>query len=264
MLSKISQKDMEEFADKYCGNIKGFNRHRFVKETVALKRQIRGGDSVAPFHQKLLDKWTKSIFNKNPDYSVYDSPAILQDIWACWTMYSRAYIKMLSEKECNGVPVLEHLGEVNKILDIGNGIGYSSAALKELFPDADVIGFNMKESFQYDICLKVASAYNFRMMHKLESVGDVDVLFASEYFEHHERPIEHLQEVINAVNPKHIIVANSFGTIAIGHFDAYKHGNSVLGIKQTRKAFNDFLKNHNYVKNKTSFWNDRPNFWTRK
>lgn len=264
MLNKIGKSDIVEFANKYCYGLKGLNKTRFIQETLGLKRQIRGTDAQTPEHQKLLDAWNDSLNDNDPDYSVYSQYAILQDIWACWSMYSRAHLKSLSAKKCGDVSVLEALGEVNSILDIGNGIGYSTAALKQLFPLADVVGYNVIDSFQYKICERVAVDYHFAMTGDLEDVGHVDLLFASEYFEHYEYPVEHLEEVIELTEPRNIIVANSFGTEAIGHFAHYKYKNSVLTFRQIRKAFSDFLKDNNYVKQNTTCWNDRPHFWQRR
>lgn len=266
MINKISKRDIIEFADKYCSNLTGlgYNKADFISETLNLKRAIRGSNAIAPKHQRLLEKWEESLDKGKPDYSVYSQMPILQDIWSCWAMYSRAYIRALTIKKCNDQFISDILKDTKTILDIGNGIGYSTAALKQTFPNANVYGLNLKESFQWGICQRVAKEYDFKMVSRLPPPNkfvEFDLLFASEYFEHHERPIEHLEEVIKAIKPKFIIVANSFGTSAIGHFREYKHKNAILTIRHTRKMFSDFLKDNNYSKQKTTFWNDRPMFW---
>lgn len=265
MLNKIGKNDMIEFVTEFCHDIEGFNKSNFINETVALKRQIRTGeDQECVNHNALLNRWEKSLENDNPDYGVYGELAILQDIWSCWAIYSRTYLRNLHTRLCMGKPFIEALGEVKTILDIGNGIGYSTAALKQIFPEALVYGNNIKKTFQWNICSKVAKKYNFKMTSRLRTDRNVDLLFASEYFEHHERPIEHLESVLKKVRPRNILIANSFGTQAIGHFKVYKHEELRLSPASVNRVFRNLLKDFNYKKIPTSCWNNRPQFWQRK
>lgn len=86
----------------------------------------------------------------------------------------------------------------------------------------------------------------------------IDLVFASEYFEHIEKPVEHLIDVLNAVSPKYLVIANSFGTTSVGHFFSDKRAG-----RQVSRVFNAALREHGYEKVKTKCWNDRPTFWKR-
>lgn len=265
MLNKITNKDIQFFVDRYCSDIKGFNKDQFVHETIELKRRIRGAKNTdVPVCDAIMERWYKSLNDRNPDYGVYSDVSVLQDVWACWAMYSRAYLKALPTRIVKSTQknIMDSFGKVSSILDIGNGIGYSTATLSQLFPKAKVFGYNVKGSFQYKICSKVAADYRFTMIDNIRYVKNIDLLFASEYFEHFEEPIKHLSEVIKLLKPKNIVVANSFGTKSIGHFDSYILNGIVIGPRQTRREFNMFLKINNYKKHKTNCWNDRPAFWS--
>ena len=88
-----------------------------------------------------------------------------------------------------------------------------------------------------------------------------DLIFASEYFEHIEKPIEHLSDILKNCNPKYLLLANTFNQPAIGHFIEYSHkGKKYIG-KTISKMFNETLKENGYMKIKTKLWNQRPNYW---
>lgn len=263
MKHKISKSDMSEFADKYCFDIQGFNKKSFINETMLVKRKVKGEVVIVPKDDALEKKWYKSLENKNPDYSIYDDIAILPNIWACWASYSRIYITSIFTRKTENKIIADVLGKINTILDVGNGIGYSTAYLKESFPKAKVIGHNIKDSFQYKICKRVGKEYGFKMIHDINSVQNIDLLFASEYFEHFERPIEHLKEILIKTNPKIIIIANAFGADSTGHFNNYINKIGVFNSQKIQREFNKHLK-FKYKKLLTSCWNDRPNFWIKK
>ena len=54
------------------------------------------------------------------------------------------------------------------------------------------------------------------------TLKDVDLIFASEYFEHFYEPIAHLKDILDNCNPKFLVCANGFTGDAIGHFDFYR------------------------------------------
>ena len=60
----------------------------------------------------------------------------------------------------------------------------------------------------------------FKIKTNFKNEKNIDLVFASDYFEHFESPIKHLNEVLK-VNPKLIVVANSFGSVSVGHFNIY-------------------------------------------
>ena len=153
------------------------------------------------------------------------------------------------------------------IVDLGCGIGCSTAALKEIFPKATVYGTNIKGTAQYKLAATLAQHYAFQMRDKTSPLK-ADLLFASEYFEHFQNPIRHLEHVIRTYRPNALLIANAFGTRAIGHFEVYDcssaqdyGGGKRVSGKEARKIFKEALLALGYVKQKTKLWNNRPQYW---
>lgn len=234
----------------------------------------------------LFDRWYDSLPD-TPDYSgVYGDPYYIIDTWACWKIYSRESVKVLDKpNKFNGISIKEHMtnsiGEVKNIVDAGCGFAYTTGLLREIFPDATITGTNLEDTWQYEFATKLGQSHNFTMVPDITKIKDVDLIFASEYFEHFYEPIAHLKEILDNCNPKFIVTANAFTGNAIGHFDSYRidddleesdrqwnlfsdinapRGNIQDG-KETSKRFNQYLKDRGYTKLDTSIFNSRPNIW---
>ena len=215
----------------------------------------------------LYAKWEESLLKNNPDYSVYDSEYYLDEAFVCWKKYCRDYLKELKKYVNNNENeyAIELLNS-NNILDLGCGIGYSTVALSEIFPKAHVVGTQLSYSLQWDICKTlennyvsfVSSEYNYTLAQSF------DIIFASELFEHFDHPIAFLRDLLNAYEPKFIICANTFTQMSLGHFYYYYDiDNNQYTGKQMNKIFNTYLRNNNYTKLKTKFWNQRPAIWVK-
>lgn len=210
--------------------------------------------------QTLEARWYASLAAGTPDYSVYDDDLFISDVWACWAIYSRKYLCAL-KAQCH----LFH--DVRSIADLGCGIGYTTAAWKELLPQTQVYGTQLSSSFQFQVAAAVGQARGFDVVETVQP--ETDLVFASEYFEHFERPITHLLDILRIARPKMLIVANAFGARSIGHFDTYLEPVSCLdeivdrSVANTTigRRFNACLVDHGYEKVKTGFWNDRPAMW---
>lgn len=211
---------------------------------------------------RLEQRWYASLANDEPDYSVYADTAYLPDLWSCWVVFSRTYLRGIrapkSLPERGGV--LASLGDVRSVCDLGCGFGYSTAALTELFPDADVHGTNLDGITQTAIANRVAERYGFDVRSTPADVGPVDLAFASEYFEHFAQPIDHLNEVLDALEPRALLYANTFGSRSTGHFPSYQNG---LDGRATSRAFAATLRDRGYRKIETQLWNNRPTYWER-
>jgi SAM-dependent methyltransferase len=212
--------------------------------------------------QELEDRWYKSLDSDSPDYSVYNKNCYLADIWACWVIYSRQYLLSLkSDKSLFGKSIVDDMGKIENIADLGCGFGYTTIGLKELFPKANVIGTNFEESWQYKIAENYGKQYDFTLAPKIDK--KVDLVFASEYFEHIGNPVYHLKNIISTCEPKYLIIANSFNTIAIGHFKQYKYKDGLVEGKKMGRIFNNTLRELGYTKVATSCWNSRPSYWKK-
>ena len=95
------------------------------------------------------------------------------------------------------------------------------------------------------------------------TIGNIDTIFASEYFEHFERPIEHLQDIVKHLNPKYLIIANSFNTKSIGHFHKYKHNEEVIDETKISKRWNNELVKLGYTKLHPTIFNHNPSLFVR-
>ena len=61
-----------------------------------------------------------------------------------------------------------------------------------------------------------------------------------------------------------IILANSFGTEAVGHFKEYLVDDKQINEKKIGRLFNSHLRKNGFEKLKLNFWNDRPCVWKIK
>lgn len=235
-----------------------------------------GGNKLARLElrlfQELENRWYASLEVGEPDYSVYKEPYYLSDVWACWVVYSRKYLlaissdKSLATKDDHGnwynkKSILDDIGKINSVADLGCGLGYTTAALKEMFPDANVYGTNIENSSQYKIATEIGTERNFTVIP--EVISETDLVFASEYFEHFQSPVEHLLDVVRIANPKYFIIANAFNSKSLGHFNQYKHGEEFFNGKKISRLFNQTLRKLGYEKVKTKLWNNRPMYWRR-
>ena len=209
---------------------------------------------------QLENKWYKSL-DKKPDYSVYADDFYFADIFRCWHIYSRKYLLDIQKPHSlHDRSIINDLKDVKNILDLGCGIGFTTANLKLLFTEAKVIGTNIKDTPQYEIASKLAKERDFKIIDDYKEIK-TDLIFASEYFEHIENPVEHLLDIIKKCKPKYFLIANTFTQPAIGHFNNYKHLDKIYEGKEMSKLFNRTLKENNYIKIKTQLWNQKPNYW---
>ena len=209
-------------------------------------------------------RWYDSLPG-NPDYSVYAEPIYLADTWCCWDFYARKYLSdlFLSDKCCpNGLQTL--IGD-GAIVDVGNGLGFATAALKHLFPMRRVIGTNLPDTAQWEINQIMSKKYDYELMSTfalLETKPDTAMIFASEYFEHFESPIDHFNELV-ALKPNVWVTANSFGAKSPGHFDFYQYNGDSIEAKKMGRLFGDNARKAGYTKKETALWNSRPAVWVK-
>jgi hypothetical protein len=204
----------------------------------------------------MWDQWHNSLPD-HPDYSVYAHPDYYIEIWDCWTAWSRPYILAL---EKGGVfSFLKDRG-VRSTADLGCGGGLTTACLMQML-GGNIVGTNYPSGPQYQVCCKLALQYGFSVKEKLDHA--VDLVFASEYFEHFQNPVDHLLEVLAVAKPSVLIIANTFTSAAIGHFPTYNVGGQIVSGKQASAAFNKTLKASGYSQQSFNLWNSRPTIWVK-
>ena len=216
----------------------------------------------------LEERWYRSLSRGEPDWSVYDGTAYLGELWSCWAVYSREYLRLILTPQRgmpdSGLPVAADLGLVRRVVDVGCGFGLTTWALKDIWPDAEVLGTNLPGTVQYDLAEEFGLEAGFSVHPTGEGFGPADLVFASEYFEHFERPLEHLAEVLDRFEPRALLVANAFGAKSIGHFDRYVvGGGEAVPGREVHRHFAEALGGRGYEKVKTNLWNNRPAYWRR-
>lgn len=228
---------------------------------IAAAEALAGG--VPRLQHELEQRWYGSVHTGEPDFTVYDDDDYLVEAVHCWWAYSRPYLRNCGKQ--SSLPpegVWGRFANARTIVDVGNGLGFTSAALTLLFPDARVIGTNMPGSTQYRIASLLADAYGFTMVSDPADLPTrPDLMWATEYFEHFDRPLDHTDELVGLVQPGALLIANTFGGDATGHFDTYTVNGEELPCRSVARLFNSNLRQHGYVKVKTTMWNARPTLW---
>jgi SAM-dependent methyltransferase len=267
-LSKITHKDLGEFAD-ICKSITEINNEKFIDEVKQLYRWHDNGE-VPQRIKNLQDKWYKSLMFNSPDYSIYDDAYYLADCWACWKIYSRKYLKSIIDSKSlgfkdshrnyrNARSIVDDIGAIGSVVDVGCGIGYSTLAIKEMFQKANVYGTNIKGTKQWDLCKKLG----IDLRADIKEIGKTDLVVAFEYFEHFEDPVQHLKQIVETLQPKYFLIASSFGTISIGHFVLQKYNNKKVASKGFGRIFNQELRKMGYKQQETNIYNRKPSYWKR-
>jgi len=198
--------------------------------------------------QFLENAWYASLKIGSGDFDLYRVEAYLADVLACWNIYSKQYIAKLASRP--------EVCWVKRIADLGCGLGYTSLALSEIF-NAHVYATNFKNSYQWAFAKQIG----VDLYENTRDVGRVDLVFASEYFEHFQQPVKHLREVLRDCEPKLLCIANAFGAQSFGHFDIYEADDKIVSNKQIGRLFNAELRKSNYEQVATGWWNDRPSLW---
>jgi hypothetical protein len=209
------------------------------------------------YNVELRNKWYKSLDENKPDYDLYNDKYYFTDVFFCWLNYSKKYINQIHKN----IELYDELKtNVKSILDIGNGIGYSTASLKQIFTDSKVYGSNIQNTYQWEFNKLICEEYEYELVYEYPS--QIDLVFASEFYEHIEEPISHLDDILK-LNPKYLIICNAFNTHSLGHFNSYKMNGEIIDQSKIGKVFNKHLREKGYNMMKCGFWNNKPNVWKK-
>jgi hypothetical protein len=271
-LQKISKQDLNEFAE-ICKSLFDVNKDDFINQVQLLYKWHDGGKTPEKI-QCLQDRWYSSLWEENPDYSVYDDIYYLADCFACWKIYSRNYLRSIIDNKSlaskddhlnfyNFKSIYEKITEKGgklKIVDVGCGIGYSTLALSEIFEEHEVYGTNLKDTTQWKLCEKLG----VNLKEGTEQIGKIDAIFAFEYFEHFQDPIEHLKYLVATSDPEFFLIANSFGTTSIGHFLEQDYNGAKVSSKGFGRIFGQEMRKLGYKQHDTNIFNRKPSFWIKQ
>lgn len=233
-------------------------------DVALIRRAVADPSEVA----KLQDRWYESLSRGDPDFDVYGEDLYMADLWTCWATYSRAYLRNIQGPQsfgnCSIYAMLRDLN-IRGIADLGCGIAQATIGLCQMFPDVPVTGTNLSKTFQRRLCEDMGKSFGYQVRSTVQEIDHpVDLVFASEYFEHFERPVQHIEEVVECLFPKALLIASTFGAPSIGHFNTYIGREGSMNGQSMSRAFNGRLRELGYQKQKTRLWNNRPAVWTRK
>lgn len=258
----ISKEHMIKYFED-CSKAISFDKEKLILLTEHILKHFNNkpfDENINKQYFDIMDRWYASC-DTNPDYSVYSDIEYLCESWVCWKMYSRNSVLVAKKHKFND-GIIASDESIKSVYDLGCGTGLTTSLLTQVFPDADVYGTNFEDSYQYKIAQNYGQQYGFIMEPAVSR--KVDLIFASEYFEHIYAPIEHLQEVLDITSPKYAIIANSFNTKAIGHFNYYQFGDKILPAKQMSKLFSTHMIANGYELLAPKCWNNRPQVWRKK
>lgn len=228
-----------------------------------LIQQYETGNEVLT---QLQDLWVESLKKGSPDYSVYTNPAYLNESFVCWKQYARRYIRLLQKYLTTPSCVIDK-DKIHTILDLGCGCAYSTVGLKAVFENACVVGTNLRGTLQFKIDEAVTDNIDgCSMLNETDTLTlpSVDMIFASEFFEHLTEPIDLLAALLDTYNPEYIVFANTFTRMSIGHFYSYAYDGHVYEGKEITRIFGTYLRKHGYVRVHTGFFNGRPQIYYKR
>jgi 2-polyprenyl-3-methyl-5-hydroxy-6-metoxy-1,4-benzoquinol methylase len=229
------------------------------------------GHEFANYIRDVQRRWYYSLDWGPTDFTVYTDDYYLTDLWACWKLYSRLYLLSITKQNSlsRGESIMGLFGDVRSIVDMGCGIGYSTALLTQLFPDAQVYGIDIPGTKQYVFSRAMSKTYGFKLICDLNQIqGNVDLVFASEYFEHISNAPDNIRMVIRTVEPDFMLIANSFNTRSVGHFKTYSHVGAAGKVvycpqQKVSRKFNDSVRSCGFETIRTKLWNNKPKLWRK-
>ena len=215
----------------------------------------------------LTAKWYEKLHEGDIDaaYKVYSDEHYLTDQLNCFRVYARSYLRALS-KSTKLIPqtLTQFTDDATSIVDVGNGLGYSTIILSQLYPDRKTYGTNLRDTDQWAFSAEMGRRYNFTMVEDVVEIPEKGgLVFASEYFEHFFDPIKHVEHIADAIRPKYFVIANSFNTHSIGHFEIYENFGAKVPQDKISKMFNNRLRELGYSQVKTGLFNNKPTLWKK-
>jgi len=206
---------------------------------------------------RLQSQWYASY---ERDFSIYAGPDCL--LWLL--QYQKLALRTVSLAT---TWIQKNISPVERILDHGAGLGFTSVALAQAFPDAQVIATNYP-GLQCDFnefLLRRAGVRNLKFSDSDSALASTyDVVFAIEVFEHFKEPTAELDRLLGT-NPAVLVDTTSFTVKSPGHFDVYlMDGVASRGYrsKEASVKFSDRIRKSQYCLG-FSFYNQRPRLWIR-
>ena len=143
-------------------------------EAITYYRSNKDTRGILKYSAVMEEKWYASLERGEPDYSIYDDDYYICDLWAGWVIYSRQYLLSLTKDKNLRT---DQLSPITSICDLGCGFGYTTAALKEIYPKATICGTNLLGTAQYDIANCIGYERGFLVLPNAYSFGHLDAWY---------------------------------------------------------------------------------------
>ena len=253
---------MEKRFEEYCiiaSRISGMTVEA-IKEIVKYVEDKEFDDSVEVIMSSIyIKQWYDSIKESgvNADYSLYSDQYYIAAGWLSYKKWSSKHVKVIADNK-------QQWGDVKTIIDFGCGIGYSTLDFAVAFPEARIIGTNLK-GIQLELCKEICKDMKnveFFTDEQFAELPTCDIAFCSEYFEHFYEPTVHLREILLQTRPRYMMCANAFRPLAVGHFNKYLIEGKIEDHEVTKTMFNNILFDSYHPVEHNGF-NNRPNIWER-
>jgi len=253
---------LENFLEDY----QKFNKidYKYAKQLISLGFKLQ---AEAPYQKFLVNEWYNSLDAGKANFNLYNHEYYFVDLWICWKEYSRNYLKAITKHNSLDAEtsIYSYLKNIKTVADLGCGLGLTTSGLKQIFKSARVIGTNIKDTKQFAFCEYMSKKYDFEIETHYNKLPKIDLLFASEYYEHIYECLDEIDVILKTKTPRYLYIANSFNTVSYGHFRKYKafNNDAQIGQKEISKIFNNTLKLNGYRKIKTKLWNNKPMLWEK-
>lgn len=253
---------LDEFADEYS-SLTGISTEEIKSLCNSSIKYYNGKIVENPLGH--LDKlWFDGQEAGINNYNVYGHRDYYAEAFACWYIYSSKYLKRIFDLEVKSPDVFEslRLDSVDSIIDLGNGLGFTTLMIARHFRNAKIYGTNLKDTLQWEFCSKTNHG-EYELIQDYSTLGHIDIVFASEYFEHIENCLEHVSDIVDKISPRIMVIANSFNTRGIGHIYNYLNYGQVIHQSLISKQFIKKMISLGYAKVPTKFWNQSPNVYVK-
>lgn len=261
-LQKKTRDDLREFLESYS-KIIDFDVDKMYE---AGERWLRTSktEKTTPEYDALLKRWLDS---ERTDFSVYDDPYYILDSWTSWALYSSRALHLINKRAADKkeVYLLDFLSKTSA-LDLGAGHGYSTVAMSEILPNATITATQLEGTHQIEFARKLfEDKPRLAIQTEKDPYKKTDIVFASEYFEHFDRPIHHLDEVMVS-DPDYIVTGNTFTVPdAVGHFEKFYNRDDVeMNGREMSIHFAREVRKMGYNNKVIRFWNTSPCFWVHQ
>ena len=101
ILDKFKTDDLTTYLE-FCKKFIDFDvdeASNIATNTIKYYKGSKSNRDLLRYGQEIENKWYQSLEEGTPDYDLYNDNYFVIEIWSCWVVYSRKYIKLLKGLE---------------------------------------------------------------------------------------------------------------------------------------------------------------------